>query len=74
MVLLALLSYFLLVTSFSIKISFRNGYTRLTPHVLTPLIKVQEIFFNTTFRVVEFLTKSDSWVSENEIRQARQVM
>lgn len=37
-------------------------------------LKVQEVFFNTTFRVMGFLAKSDGRVSENEIRQARQVM
>ena len=36
--------------------------------------KVQKVFFNATFRVMGFLAKSDGRVSENEIRQARQVM
>lgn len=36
--------------------------------------RVQEVFFNTTFRVMGFLAKSDGRVSENEIYQARQVM
>ncbi|AKQ33179.1 co-chaperone DjlA [Candidatus Coxiella mudrowiae] len=36
--------------------------------------KVQEVFFNTTFRVMGFVAKSDGRVSENEIRQARHVM
>ncbi|ACJ19490.1 co-chaperone DjlA [Coxiella burnetii] len=36
--------------------------------------KIQEVFFNTTFRVMGFVAKADGRVSENEIRQARQVM
>lgn len=36
--------------------------------------KVQEVFFNATFRVMGFVAKSDGRVSENEIRQARDVM
>lgn len=36
--------------------------------------RIQEVFFNTTFRVMGFLAKSDGRVSENEIYQARQVM
>lgn len=36
--------------------------------------KVQEVFFNTIFRVMGFVAKLDGQVSENEIRQARNIM
>ena len=36
--------------------------------------KAQEVFFDTTFLVMGFLAKSDGWISENEVHQARQVM
>lgn len=36
--------------------------------------RTQEIFFNTTFRVMGHLAKSDGRVSENEIRIAEQIM
>ncbi|MFW0004343.1 MAG: co-chaperone DjlA [Coxiella endosymbiont of Dermacentor nuttalli] len=35
---------------------------------------VQEVFFNTIFRVMGFMAKLDGQVSENEIRQARNIM
>lgn len=36
--------------------------------------KIQEVFFNNTFQVMGSIAKSDGHVSENEIRQARQMM
>jgi DnaJ like chaperone protein len=40
----------------------------------TRVPKIQQIFFNNTFRVMGNIAKADGRVSENEIRQARQIM
>lgn len=39
-----------------------------------PQAGVQEVFFNTTFKVMGCVAKADGRVSENEIRQARHIM
>ena len=52
---------------------FRHWF-QTTASTQAHLSKIQEVFFNTLFRVMGFIAKADDCVSENEIHQARQVM